>query len=379
MDDSIENKPKKEPKLHHRTSKFSRFWEYYDEYLLLILPLLIITPFIAILEIFSFIFGRDVIDNGFLVGLWIADWGFLIGLMAAIQFNNKFKKLSQRIKLIENQQHITKLEDSEEKIIQKKPINKKNINLRITLIGGLIILCIVGVLGYLSYATFLELDEKKEFPLPLLSKSYTLTKIETITEDGKIIEVIKTPFKKSFEMDVKLYSTSLSANNPIHVEAIFNFPDLSEEQWKEFDDFHILAFPKAYDNPESKNYDEASGGIIKMKKSATMHKYFGNTDLMYPLEGDYGFLLLTPELTNKTSSKPLSNGTIEIKIEALSLDKHIENVASFHIYDSNPSANLKFTQIAQAFSYIVIAIGILQLRKDLINGMIWIYERRLQN
>ncbi|MCJ8306908.1 MAG: hypothetical protein HRU07_07675 [Nitrosopumilus sp.] len=126
-----------------------------------------------------------------------------------------------------------------------------------------------------------------------------------------------------------------------------------------------------------KNYDEVSGGIIKMKKSSTTHTYYGQTVLMYPLEGDYGFLFLTPDLTNNVSSTPMGDGIVELHIESLSLHEHIEDDALFHVYASNPSANQEFGEIAQAFSYIVIAIGILQLRKELVKGLIWI--RNIKN
>ena len=249
---------------------------------------------------------------------------------------------------------------------------KKKDHPKISIIGGIIILSIVGILAIHAYLLFVELNEKQVFNLPKLAKPYNITEIVTTTENGETRE-FRTSIEKFFEIDMILITTSLSVNNPIHVKANFVFPEVTNEQWDSFDEFIILVFPKAYDDPESQNF-EASGGMIKMKKSPNVHNYYGNTDIMYPLEGDYGYTLVLPKDADKIEHKKLEGDIGEISVKFLGLDKKVQKETLFHVYASPPGANLDINQIGQALTYVIISIGAVQLRIELIKGLIWLYE-----
>lgn len=237
------------------------------------------------------------------------------------------------------------------------------------------ILCTIGLLtmvaisGVFAYQILQDIQKTRVFDLTDLSKKYVLDRIE-IFENGTTEKV---SFDKRMIIDVKLTAKDLTVNTPIRVDADIIFNDVPDDAWKKFPEVLILAFPGSNNMEISVKPSEIQGGAIKMKKMEHVHIYRGIDQLVYSMEGKYGYVILTPEIAELSSLKETS-GVVTLNLLTFDLDELVEPKSTFHIFATSPIIGNEISLVGLSISLIVLGIGIIQLRPQFISGVCWLYD-----
>jgi len=263
--------------------------------------------------------------------------------------------------------------------IQNTKPSKISDKVRAELISTILILIIASIFIYMAFLTFQEVNEEQTLHLPLLGKPYILTQIMTTTKDGES-KVTRTDIEKMFSIQVDLTSTSLVANNKIKVSADFIFDDLPEDAWNEFDGFMLLVFPKAYNSGQFEG-GETSGGIVKLNKmpfdpNRGHNLYRGYADIVFPLEDDYGYTILTKEMATDIKNTDQGDGTTILSISAIKLDEQVFEDSVFHVDTTSPYDSLRLAIVGWSLTYVIMGIGALKLRKELKHCIIWLFVEK---
>lgn len=225
---------------------------------------------------------------------------------------------------------------------------------------------IFGVLITVTLDYMHEIDRPNVIQLDTLSKPYHLTSTETFIDGTKISNT----FKKRMLIEVSFTTDQLSANKPIPVLADYIFDEnIPESAWEDLPDVMILAFPHSYNYDDSSSA-EAVGGILKMKKMQYTHIYRGIDELVFPIEGNYGYVILNPEIAPDFYIENSGNGISTIHITGVNLDDYIEPKSEFYVSAASSSNQFQqLTEIGIYLSLILIGSAFFKTWKLLVKGI----------
>lgn len=133
--------------------------------------------------------------------------------------------------------------------------------------------------------------------------------------------------------------------------------------------FELRIYPGAYVYNITGNLQE--NAVIVLEKVSNSHTYAGKQTIMFPFAGEYGFAIA--DLDDASDMEISKEGKYTIaKAVFTNLDEKILEKSKIIIEPSTSATTVKLAYLAQALAGIIIGIGILQLRKQLIRGILWI-------
>lgn len=162
----------------------------------------------------------------------------------------------------------------------------------------------------------------------------------------------------SFNTATKLVfqTTALSAQNPITVYANVTFTNSSRIN---LENTYYMFFPFSQDISKKRDKFEETQGIIILSKSGDT-QYSGTGKIMYPFEGPKPvFDILTYDEIQK-----YQDGDIAF-LSGISLVKEINGFEFLNIEASSNTTILRTNVIIIALTFILIAFGLVQIRKDI--------------
>lgn len=343
---------------------------------------------------FGFPLGIAVFVAGVFIGLNIINddgipdelAGILGGLYVAVGVGTVFLTIAAKsnhdimIKLIDIQ---TKLGISKQKNEnQTKDLdvslhdNSKNnnvvlsknlsINYKTNIITLGLLVVIFSLVIWNVWSSYHESIKEYNFPSVEILKPITLTGYAS--DDSGTPILIYNESKPTY-ISSTFVSTSLSALNPITVKAQMEIRNINNTIWEGMPQVHILSYPRSYIYNDTGNFHEDAAIILT--KNSDSHTYSGEQTIVFPFAGEYGFAIV--DLDDASDKKITQDGSYTTVIAALTnLDEQVIEKSKIVIEPSISATNVKLAYLAQALVWILIGIGIMQLRTQIVNGVIWV-------
>lgn len=184
-------------------------------------------------------------------------------------------------------------------------------------------------------------------------------------------------FPSELDMQIILKSTSLSAQNPIEVEAKM-FPNenivlYKPDPWSYLPEKQYLIFPHAIKYPLEKfPVGFTKSAVIELTKSDNTREYYGSGKIMYEKEGKYEFFFVGP----KTMEQHMDGNSASFSFSEFNKN-NIED-ASFDVGGIEQTNALTQTNYVLS-GFILGLIGpIMKFRRDISEGIIWLNDRYRQ-
>lgn len=248
---------------------------------------------------------------------------------------------------------------------------------KITTAGILILVLIIGLIAIdISYGKY---NEIKTFYPPNLQKGYVATVYE-YANNGTLLN--QASFPRELIVAVSLETTSLSAQNMIKVTGITEpLQNISSDELEGMPNTLILIFPSAIHQPTefvstfSPNY-----GFVKIYWNSDTKRYEGTDNIMYQFQSDGGFFLATPENIGgeHTKEETITKHDDGTETRHLTLEGDLRELiyepSKFPVEPVSTTDNMKMNNVIQAFSILVIAIGLIQTRNKIIHGVFWCFD-----
>lgn len=302
------------------------------------------------------------------MGIWMSIAGLIFICIGAFVSHNKISKYVKQITKI----HESNLEEKPKTIKMHDNCDTKtkehsrlaNFTTAV-LIGIVFTLVICNV--WLSYE-----ESLKEYSFPALEilKPITLTAYQNYDDGSRDLVYNQT---KPAYLNVSYVTTSLSALNPIKVKATLDIRNINDTQWEGMPSIHIITYPGSYIYNDDWNFQD--NAPIVLEKVPNLHQYTGQQTIVFPFAGDYRYAVLS--LDDASDIEVSSDGKYTIsKAVFTNIHKKVLENSKIVIEPSSSAATVKLAYLAQALAWIVIGIGILQLRKQLIRGILWVIRQK---
>jgi len=190
---------------------------------------------------------------------------------------------------------------------------------------------------------------------PLIAEKNTITiPVKLIFPNGTSTDIkfpLKTITKLVFE------STALSAQNPITVYAELTF-DIPKNSGIVLQDKYFMIFPFSQDLSKKRVMFEQTQGVIVLEQIDSS-KFYGTGKIMYPFDGVQPFfdIMTWDELSN------IRQGDTAY-VSGLDLNKTIGGRDFLIIEPSSTTTILRTNIIIVALTFVVIAFGLVQIRRN---------------
>ena len=206
--------------------------------------------------------------------------------------------------------------------------------------------------------------------------------VATVFEYSNGTLISKTSFPREIIIAVALHTTSLSAQNEIEVQAISRkFDNISEEELKGMPNTLVLIFPQAIHQPiDFVNDLSPNIGYVKIYLNENNKRYEGSDKILYQFESDGGFFLRTPENIGgeylKSEQIEKHGDRTETRTLTLvgDLQELVYSPSRFPVEPVSTTDNMKMNNIIQAISILIINIGLIQSRKQIILGVFFCFR-----
>lgn len=245
----------------------------------------------------------------------------------------------------------------------------------LTTAGILIVMIAIGIFAYcISEGTY---NKPFTFHLTPIRQEYNLT-MTAHSSDGTVLE--QKTFLKKMILHASLTTKSPSAQSPIDVqivsEQILDIPNEAKPQ-----DTLLIFFPDA-DNypPEPLGPLSYNAGVVKIYWNEKEKRYEGNRSIMYQFESEGGYFSVVPnnfpeKYFEKGSATKNPDGTITVSFYLIgNIRELVYPATKFHVEPTSTTINLKMNNIVQAISILVINVGLIQSRKQIILGVFSVYR-----
>lgn len=229
---------------------------------------------------------------------------------------------------------------------------------------------VFGVVGWNVWSAYEESIKEFNFPALEILKPITITAYQPYADGTS--DLIYNQTKPNY-INITFTTTSLSALNPITISATMEIRDITDEQWDGIQTVYIISYPDAFIYNDTGNFYENSA--ILLEKVPNSHKYAGEQTIVFPFAGKYGLAIVN--LDDASDKKITKDGKYTTAVAAFTnLHEKIIKKSEIVIEPSISATIVKLTILAQALVWILIGIGILQLRNHVIHGVMWIENLR---
>lgn len=187
----------------------------------------------------------------------------------------------------------------------------------------------------------------------------------TMTTSGGFITKQSPDFPPDIEHIIKFKTTSLSAQNPIEIEAKMipsnYFLEYDPDPWPYLPQKQYLLFPFALQYPLKQTPDgDYFSAFIELTKIDEPREYSGNGKIIFQTSGDHGFVFVGPIFMEEHATDIGSESTLN------ELKERINEHSTFQV-DPDQSAVLNGTKYSVVIGLIGLAIGVIRLRYRIMN------------
>lgn len=216
------------------------------------------------------------------------------------------------------------------------------------------ILILVGIIGLFAY----QIYDGKYDPV------YHYTPQEKIMPSFFIYKTQEGEVHLSFDYFIHFHTTSLSAQNPIFVEVkVYPTNDTVKSYASILPNQMKLILPNALTYPlvidEKGDYDDANIILNKIN----LVEYQGTGTVIYQIDGQQKYMFVSDEEAKKHNDIFIDDDFKE----------RIQN-SDIPIGSTDLTATLKTNNIFLALTFVFIGFGVLELREQIMRGIIYVYE-----
>lgn len=218
---------------------------------------------------------------------------------------------------------------------------------------------VIGIMAYKAYAG--DFNELYSFTPPAFT--------------GGFISQQNPEYPKDMNMIVFLNTTSLSAQNPITVSAKMypsvDFSKFNPDPWPHLPEYQYLVFPYALKYPLKASAEgDYYSAIIEMKKSDDPRQYYGTGEIVYQFDNKYGFIFIGPK---EMQEHVKSDGAVHFT--ASELDGRVNDMTRFTVGSTELTTSLKTNNIFLSLTLVLLAVGIVEVRRNIVAAVSWIGRR----
>jgi len=181
-------------------------------------------------------------------------------------------------------------------------------------------------------------------------------------------------FPPELDMQVILKTDSLSARNPIRVEAKM-FPNenilvYKPDPWPHLPEKQYLMFPSSLQYPVEMNLQGyTKSGFIELSKSENSREYKGTGQIIYETEGEYGFFFTGPKTIKEHQEGDSTSWGIS------EMQERVIEKSKFPVGSIEKTNSLEMSNYALAGFIIGPLLGLIwKFRKDIIDGVSWLTQ-----
>jgi hypothetical protein len=204
-------------------------------------------------------------------------------------------------------------------------------------------------------------------------KNYEYTPIEH-SSDTLITGIMKNDeeFKISVNYNLKMNTTSLSAQNPlfaeIHIYPSQKYTEIISNQWERGPPYLYVIFPYALVyNTTINSVIPHHTATMKLTHNDNPREYYGNLNLIYQFEGNYGYLIVDQDFMDTNTEKGITYYSSTVL-------NSVPEELKYKVGSSDLTSTLKLNDIFLALTLAFIAFSIAELREHIISAFTWFYE-----